>query len=107
MFNDTPQARSLVQWLLTPEAQQIWVERGGFISGNKNVPLDAYPDEASKKAADILQNAQTFRFDGSDQMPGEMGDAFNKAIVSFAQDQSSLDSILQNLDQVQSSAYGG
>jgi alpha-glucoside transport system substrate-binding protein len=107
MFNDTPQARSLLQWLLTPEAQSIWVKRGGFISGNKNVPLDAYPDAASKKSAEILQNAQTFRFDASDQMPGAMGDAFNKAIVKFAQDQTQLDSILTELDQVQRDAYGG
>ena len=107
MFNDTPQARSLVQWLLTPEAQQIWVERGGFISGNKNVPVDAYPDEASKKAAEILQNAQTFRFDASDQFPGAMNDAFFQAVVKFAQDQSQLDSILQSLDQTQADAYGG
>ncbi|HET7830655.1 MAG TPA: ABC transporter substrate-binding protein [Candidatus Limnocylindrales bacterium] len=107
MFNDTPQARSLVQWLLTPEAQQIWVERGGFISGNKNVPLDKYPDAASKKAAEILQNAQTFRFDASDQFPGAMNDAFFQAVVKFAQDQSQLDSILQSLDQTQADAYGG
>ena len=51
MFNDTPQARSLIQYLLTPEAQEIWVKRGGFISANKNVPLDSYPDEASKASA--------------------------------------------------------
>lgn len=107
MFNDTPQARSLLQWLLTPDAQRIWVERGGFISGNKNVPLDAYPDDSSRKSAEILQNAQTFRFDGSDQMPGAMGEAFNKAIVSFAQDQTKLDSILTELDAVQKDAYGG
>jgi len=107
MFNDTPQAESLVQWLLTPEAQQIWVKRGGFISGNKNVPVDVYPDDASKKAAQILQQAQTFRFDASDQFPGAMNDAFFKAIVKFAGDQSQLDSILQELDQVQADAYGG
>jgi alpha-glucoside transport system substrate-binding protein len=107
MFNDTPQARSLVQWLLTPEAQQIWVERGGFISGNKNVPLDKYPDDASKKAAEILQNAQTFRFDASDQFPGAMNDAFFQGVVKFAQDQGQLDSILQSLDQTQADAYGG
>jgi alpha-glucoside transport system substrate-binding protein len=107
MFNDTPQARSLIQWLLTPEAQQIWVERGGFISGNRNVPLDAYPDESSRKAAEILQEAQTFRFDASDQFPGAMNDAFFQAVVRFAQDQSQLDSILANLDQVQADAYGG
>jgi alpha-glucoside transport system substrate-binding protein len=107
MFNDTPQAQSLVKWLLTAEAQQIWVERGGFISGNKGVPLDKYPDESSKKSAEILQNAQTFRFDASDQFPGAMNDAFFKAVVSFAQDQSKLDSILSELDTVPADAYGG
>jgi alpha-glucoside transport system substrate-binding protein len=105
MFNDTPQARSLIQWLLTPEAQQIWVERGGFISGNNDVPLDVYPDDASRKSAEILQNAETFRFDASDQFPGAMNDAFFAAVMQFAQDQGQLDSILQNLDQVQQDAY--
>ena len=107
MFNDTPQAQSLIQWLLTPEAQQIWAERGGFISGNKNVPLESYQDEATRKAAEILQNAETFRFDASDQFPGEMNDAFFQAIVRFAQNRDQLDSILQNLDEVQESAYSG
>ncbi|MPV37279.1 ABC transporter substrate-binding protein [Georgenia subflava] len=105
MFNDTPAARSLVQYLLTPEAQQIWVERGGFISANSGVPLDVYPDETSRRSAEILQNAQTFRFDGSDTMPAAMTDAFNRAIVAFAQNPGDLDSILSDLDQTQSDAY--
>jgi alpha-glucoside transport system substrate-binding protein len=105
MFNDTPQARSLVQWLLTAEAQEIWVKRGGFISGNKAIAPATYPDESSKKSAEILLNAKTYRFDASDQMPGAMGDAFNKAIVEFAGDQGKLDSILGNLDKTQGDAY--
>jgi alpha-glucoside transport system substrate-binding protein len=106
MFNDTPQARSLMQYLLTPEAQQIWVERGGFISANKNVPVDAYPDEISKKSAEILANAQTFRFDGSDRMPSEMNKAFFKAMVDLAQNPGNIDSITAQLDEVQAGAYG-
>lgn len=105
MFNDTPQARSLIQWMLTPEAQQIWVERGGFISANSGVPLEAYPDEASRKSAEILANAQTFRFDGSDRMPAEMNKAFFSAMVDFAQDPTNPDPVLQQLDQVQADAY--
>ena len=105
MFNDTPQARSLIYYMLTPEAQQIWVERGGFISGNDGVPLDAYPDETSRKSAEILQNAETFRFDGSDQFPGAMNDAFFQAVVRFAGDQGELDAILEELDAVQTDAY--
>ena len=58
MFNDTPQAQSLIQYLLTAEAQQIWVERGGFISMNKNVPIEAYPDDTSRRSAELLQAAE-------------------------------------------------
>ncbi len=105
MFNDKPGARALLKYLLTPEAQAIWVKRGGFISANKGVAIDAYPDAASKKAADLLQKAKVFRFDGSDQMPGAMNDAFFKAVVSFAGDQGKLDSILSGLDKVQKDAY--
>lgn len=106
MFNATDQAKALIQWLLTPDAQSIWVKRGGALSGNKNVAISDYPDDASKRAAQILQSAKTFRFDGSDQMPNAMNDAFFKATLDFVKDQSKLDSILSNLDGVQSSAYG-
>jgi alpha-glucoside transport system substrate-binding protein len=105
MFNDTPQARSLISYLLTPEAQEIWVKRGGFISANKNVPASSYPDEASKASAVILANAKTFRFDGSDLMPNAMSKAFNQAIVKYVQNPADLDSILTNLDTVQGDAY--
>lgn len=100
MFNDTPEARSLMEYLMTPEAQQIWVERGGFISANSGVPLDAYPDEGSRRAAALLQDANVFRFDASDQMPAAVSDAFNKAMVEFATDQSALTEILQQMDAV-------
>ena len=105
MFNDTPQARSLIQWLLTADAQQIWVERGGFISMNKNVPVDAYPDDASRRSAEILQAAGNAKFDGSDLMPNAMNDGFFKAIVDYIRDPGQLDSILQRLDGIQADAY--
>ena len=38
MFNDTPAAQSLISYLVTAEAQQIWVERGGALSANKERP---------------------------------------------------------------------
>ena len=105
MFNDTPQAQALIQHLLTPEAQQIWVERGGAISASRTVPLDAYPDEASRKSAEALQEAASFRFDGSDQMPNEMNQAFFRAMVEFAQNPDQIDSILADLDETQQDAY--
>jgi alpha-glucoside transport system substrate-binding protein len=105
MFNDTPQARALMAYLVTPEAQSIWVERGGALSANSKVT--AYPDEISKRSAEILAEAGVFRFDGSDLMPVAMNDAFWKGILDYVNDPSQLDSILASLDETQTSAYGG
>ncbi len=105
MFNDTPQARALISYLTTPEAQAIWVQRGGAISPNKLVPLSLYPDDLSRKAAQLLVGSQVAVFDASDLMPSAMNDAFWKAILNYVQNPSSLDSILQGLDTVQKDSY--
>lgn len=105
MFNDTPQAKSLIAYLATPEAQSIWVGRGGALSANSAVTN--YPNDILKKAASDLAAAKLFRFDASDNMPQAMNDAFFKAIVDYTQNPSKLDSVLSDLDSVQSSAYGG
>ena len=107
MFNDTEAAQSLMAYLVTAEAQQIWVERGGALSANKDVSPDAYPDETGSRSAEALTGAETVRFDASDLMPAEMGSAFNEAIVNSVQNPGDLDSILEGLDEVQQSAYGG
>lgn len=103
MFTDTPQSRALMQYLVTAEAQSIWVGRGGALSGNKNVTN--YPDDVSKRSAAILADAKIFRFDASDLMPKAMNDAFWKAMLDFTKDQSKLDEILASLDAVQKDAY--
>jgi alpha-glucoside transport system substrate-binding protein len=105
MFNDTPQARSLMQYLTTPEAQTIWVKRGGALSPNKEVSSDNYPDETSQRFADILLGAETTRFDASDLMPAAMNEAFFEGVLNYVQDSSKLDSVLSTLDTVQQSAY--
>jgi len=105
MFNDTPQARALMAYLVTADAQAIWVARGGALSANSKVT--EYPDEISKRSAELLANAGVFRFDASDLMPVAMNDAFWKAILDYVKTPSNLDSILSNLDTVQTSAYGG
>jgi alpha-glucoside transport system substrate-binding protein len=101
MFRDTPQSRALMSYLLTPEAQSIWVRRGGALSVNVNVT--DYPDDISRRAAAILTSADRFRFDASDLMPEQMNAAFLQAVNDYVRDPSSLDDILQRLDGVQRS----
>jgi len=104
MFKDTPQSRALMEYLLTPEAQQIWVAAGGALSVNTKVTN--YPDDISQRAAQILTSAERFRFDASDLMPEQMNNAFLQAVVDYTAEPARLDSILQTLDQVQQSGTG-
>lgn len=103
MFNDTPEARQLMEYLVTAEAQSIWVGIGGAISGNTTVTN--YPDEISGRSAELLGQAEVFRFDASDLMPEAMNNAFWSAMLEYTQNPGRLDQILDNLDSVQSSAY--
>ncbi len=103
MFHDTTAARSLMRYLVTAQAQDIWVKHGGALSANKNAT--SYPDEISQRSAQILTDAKFFVFDASDLMPTAMNDAFFRAIVALTGGSSSLDDVLADLDDVQADAY--
>lgn len=104
MINDTPAARALIQYLVTAEAQSIWVARGGALSGNFNVA--SYPNSIARREAALLAGAHIPRFDASDSMPDDMSAAFWQAVLDFTADQTRLDDILEQLDAVRLRAYG-
>ena len=103
MFHNTPAAASLMKYLVTAPAQDIWVKIGGALSANKNAT--DYPDDISKRSAALLQNAKIFVFDASDLMPTAMNNAFWAGIVKYVQHPDQLDSILAGLDTVAKDAY--
>jgi alpha-glucoside transport system substrate-binding protein len=105
IYKDSPQARAFIRYLTTPEAQAIWVQRGGKLPTNKRVPADAYPDPLAKQAGETITSAKIVRFDASDLMPEAMNSAFWKATLDYVQNPDSLDSILADLDKVQQDAY--
>jgi alpha-glucoside transport system substrate-binding protein len=105
MFKDTPQARQLIKYLTTADAQAIWVKRGGKLAVNKSVPLDDYPDVLSKESAQIVVNTQIAKYDATDNMPADMKAAAWADLVKFIQNQGQLDSLLAHLDSVQAAAY--
>jgi alpha-glucoside transport system substrate-binding protein len=103
MFHDTEEAKSLMKYLVTAPAQDIWVKAGGALSANKNA--HSYPDDIAKRSADLLLNAKSFVFDASDLMPKAMNDAFWTAMLTVTKDPSQLDSVLSTLDKAQADAY--
>jgi alpha-glucoside transport system substrate-binding protein len=105
IFRDTPQSRALISYLATPEAQGIWVKRGGALSANRRVLPDVYPNQLSRQLAQTLTGAETVRFDASDLMPDAMNDAFWKAVLEYVGNPGDLDGILARLDAVRAQAY--
>jgi alpha-glucoside transport system substrate-binding protein len=103
MFHDTAAAKSLMKYLVTAEAQDIWVKIGGALSANKNAK--SYPDDISKRSAEVLAGAKTFVFDASDSMPTAMNDGFWKGMVALTNGSKSVDQVLADLDAVQKDAY--
>ena len=62
------------------------------VSATRASTPDVYPSQASKDLGEILLNATTFRFDGSDLMPGPIGaGAFWTGMVDFVNGKSAKD----------------
>ncbi|MEO1590798.1 MAG: ABC transporter substrate-binding protein [Cyanobacteria bacterium J06632_22] len=72
LLKDTPAGRQVMDYLATVEPHGIWAARG-YISPHQAVDLTVYPNELVRQQAEILQQATTIRFDGSDQMPAAVG----------------------------------
>ncbi|PWW01344.1 maltose-binding protein /trehalose-binding protein /sucrose-binding protein [Hoeflea marina] len=70
---DSPAARAFIEWLETPIAHEVWMAQSGFLTPFKSANAETYGNAALKKQGEILLNSTTFRFDGSDLMPGAVG----------------------------------
>jgi alpha-glucoside transport system substrate-binding protein len=70
---DSPAARAFIDFLKLPLAHELWMAQSGFLTPLKTVNVDAYANDTLKKEGQILSDATTFRFDGSDLMPGKIG----------------------------------
>lgn len=107
MFTDSPAARALIEYLATPEAQEIWAARGGFTAPNKNVDASVYPDEVTRGAAEGLSGGD-FRFDLSDLQPAAFGsDAMFSLLQDFLRNPDDVDGTATKLEAAAASAYGG
>lgn len=83
--NENEAAHELIAFLQTPEAHEIWMELGGFLTPHKGVDSSKFADAPTAKMNDILLGATTFRFDASDLMPGAVGQgSFWSGMVDYA-----------------------
>jgi len=112
LLADTEGGKALIEYLATPEAAEIWVAEGGFISPNIKVDPSGYPDEVSQRAAQALVDAgDSVRYDLSDLQPTEFGATTGQGIwgilIDFLRDPSDIDGTAQALESAAKKAYGG
>jgi alpha-glucoside transport system substrate-binding protein len=70
-----------------------------FISPHKDFDASLYPDELTRSVASVAYDSSAFLFDGSDQMPGEVGaGSFWRDMTAWIAGQEDLDTALKNID---------
>jgi alpha-glucoside transport system substrate-binding protein len=88
---DSPAAQAFMQFLQTPIAHELWMAQpnSSFLTAYSEANSAVYSSDALRAQGDILLNATTFRFDGSDMMPGAIGaGAFWTGMVDFVNGES-------------------
>ena len=98
----------MVQALQTYLSSDVWANEkakatpgGGWVSANKGLQVENLVSPIDQLSGQILQDPDAvFRFDGSDQMPGEVGsNSFWKEMTAWITGQSTEDT----LDHIESS----
>ena len=95
-FVNNEDVKELMEYLASPEAGRIWVSTGAIASPNEGVAEDAYPNELVTKEAKQLHEAETFRFDGSDLLPGTLGQNFGTLLQNIIKNPGDMNSLLDD-----------
>ncbi|NRQ38217.1 carbohydrate ABC transporter substrate-binding protein [Nonomuraea sp. NN258] len=86
-MKDSPGAMALLQFLASQEGGQIWAKLPGYLSPNKNVSPDNYPDPLTKALGQtIISAGDAVRYDMSDLAPSAFGGTDGKGEWKVLQD---------------------
>lgn len=100
---DNKASRAFIEFLKTPFAHEFMMTQGSFLTPHKGANPEMYVSDTLRGQGEILLNATTFRFDGSDLMPGGVGaGSFWTGMVDYSGGKSAE----QVADEIQSSWDG-
>jgi len=86
-LKDTPGAMALLEFLASKEGGEIWAKLPGYLSPNRNVSPDNYPNELTKQLAQtIISAGESVRYDMSDLAPSAFGGTDGKGEWKHLQD---------------------
>jgi alpha-glucoside transport system substrate-binding protein len=99
MVNDRPEVREVMRYLTTAESTETLIKNGGFLSPHRETPIEWFQTPADLRFAQIALSADTYRFDGSDLMPDEVGlGSFYRGITDWVKG-ADLTKVLREIDE--------
>ncbi|GAA1306414.1 sugar ABC transporter substrate-binding protein [Planotetraspora silvatica] len=87
VLKDSKGAQALLEFLASKEGGEVWAKQPGYLSPNRNVSPDNYPDELTKQLAQtIISAGESVRYDMSDLAPSAFGGTDGKGEWKDLQD---------------------
>ena len=100
MFNDRPEVRALMEYFTVPQSALGFLEAGGALAAHDTATPEMYGVDLERGIAELVNEATSFRFDGSDLMPGEVGGgSFWKGMTDWVSGAADLDTVLAEIDE--------
>ena len=104
-FSDSEPAKQFMAYLATTEAAGVWAQNG-VISPNKDLDLEVFADPLVKAEAEQLTTAGLFAFDGSDLLPGALGDQWPTVLQGIYEDSSTMTDQLAAFEEQAAAEFG-
>lgn len=98
-FSDRPEVQAVMQYFSYGDSVKGWLAAGGALSPHNDASLDWYGNDIERGVAELVQESTSFRFDGSDLMPGEVGaGSFWKGMTDYIAGSVDLSTALEEID---------
>ncbi|MDT0343028.1 ABC transporter substrate-binding protein [Streptomyces litchfieldiae] len=103
--------QAMLTFLASTDAARVWAGGGGFVSPNKSLEFEAYPNDVQRGIAEALIAAgDDFRFDLSDQTPaafgGTTGQGMWRGLQDFLRNPEDIAGAQEYLESQAAEAYG-
>ncbi len=99
VMNDRPEVRAVIDFFSRGDSVKTWLQAGGALSPHNDAKLEWYTNDVERKIAQLISEADSVRFDGSDLMPGAVGSgSFWKGMTDWVSGTADLDTVLKEID---------
>ena len=93
--------KALLEYLGSPQAQEVWARIGGYVAPNSKVPASVYPNVNDRNAAALWPKkpSQAAGYDLDDWIGGEIQVKYEQALEQFVRD-TDVSSFISKMKQI-------